>query len=104
MIDVSDGLAADLHHLADASGVGLDLTGVPVHRGATEDEALHGGEDYVLAMAVPDRARVEAVFAERGLARPLPIGVCLPDASRRRLRGTALERHGWEHTFGAPAG
>ena len=43
MIDVSDGLALDLHRLADVSGVGFVLDGVPVAPDATEDEALAGG-------------------------------------------------------------
>ncbi len=43
MIDVSDGLALDLHRLADASGVGFVLDTVPVAEGATPDEALGGG-------------------------------------------------------------
>ena len=52
MIDVSDGLALDLHRLCDASGVGFALDEVPVATGATLDEALGGGEDYVLVMTV----------------------------------------------------
>ncbi len=55
MIDVSDGLALDLHRLADASGVGFDLDDVPVAEGATLDEALGGGEDYELVVAVARR-------------------------------------------------
>src|SRR5271168_1228983 len=39
MIDVSDGLALDLHRLADASRVGFELDAVPVAPGATLDEA-----------------------------------------------------------------
>ena len=43
MIDVSDGLALDLHRLADASGVGFELGDVPVADGATLEEALAAG-------------------------------------------------------------
>ena len=57
MIDVSDGLALDLHRLADASGVGFELDAVPVAAGATVDEALGGGEDYELLMAVTEGSR-----------------------------------------------
>ena len=35
MIDVSDGLAADLSHIAELSGVGFELQDVPVAPGAT---------------------------------------------------------------------
>ena len=51
MIDVSDGLLADLGHVADASGVGFRLDRVPVSPGATIEEALGGGEDYELVVA-----------------------------------------------------
>ena len=52
-IDISDGLSADLRHLAAASGVAieLDVGAVPVLSGATLDDALGGGEEYELAVA-----------------------------------------------------
>ena len=73
MIDVSDGLALDLHRLADASGVGFRLDDVPVADGATLDEALGGGEDYELVFTVARRAAdglVEA-FDAAGLRPPM---------------------------------
>lgn len=55
-IDISDGLSLDLHRLCLESGVGAELTGeLPVARGATQNEALHGGEDYeLLFTAAPE--------------------------------------------------
>lgn len=52
-IDVSDGLLAELAHLAAASGVRitLDEDAVPVAAGATRDDALRGGEEYELVVA-----------------------------------------------------
>jgi len=103
MIDVSDGLAADLRHLADASGVGVVVERVPVAMGVSRvsDEpealALGGGEDYELVFAAPDPARVEAVFAELGLGKPLRIGRCTPDPDERRLREGDLPEVGWVH-------
>jgi thiamine-monophosphate kinase len=104
MIDVSDGLAADLRHLADASGVGVVLDRVPVAIGVNrvsddpEALALGGGEDYELLFAAPDPALVEATFAERGLGKPLPIGHCTDDPGQRRLRDGELPALGWEHS------
>lgn len=96
MIDVSDGLCADIGHLADASGVGVELEHVPVGEGATAQEALVGGEDYVLVFTAADHEAVDAAFAPS-----LPvwrIGRCTGDASRRRVEGRPWPDHaGWEH-------
>jgi thiamine-monophosphate kinase len=103
MIDVSDGLAADLRHLADASGVGVVLDRVPVAIGVgrvaddPEGVALGGGEDYELVFTSPDPGRVETIFAELGLGKPLRIGRCTDDPAERRLRDLDLPRLGWEH-------
>ncbi|WP_274520125.1 thiamine-phosphate kinase [Mycobacterium celatum] len=75
MIDVSDGLVGDLRHLAEASGVGVDLSTAALTsdrdalRGAADAMAtdpwswvLGGGEDHALVAAfagpVPDGWRV----------------------------------------------
>jgi len=66
MMDVSDGLAADLPRMAAASGTGfvLDPPCVPRRRGASVQEALGEGEDFELLFAVaPSRAmRLEAAW------------------------------------------
>jgi thiamine-monophosphate kinase len=102
MIDVSDGLALDLHRLADASGVGLVLDGVPVAAGATLDEALGGGEDYELAMAVAeaDLDALERAFDSAGLGEPLRIGATVSDPDLRLLGTSELGRLGWQHRLG----
>ncbi len=67
-VDVSDGLAGDLAHLAAASGVGVVLEAPSVPLSAAAVEVLHadpakllrvltGGDDYELAFTVPPTLR-----------------------------------------------
>ena len=115
-IDVSDGLAADLGHLCDASGVGvrIDAATLPVAE-ATREVArsagvdpfgwvIGGGEDYeLLFTAPPDRmeALIESVVSKTGtpvtvIGEVLPADrgreLVLPDGSRQ-----TLESSGWRH-------
>lgn len=97
MIDVSDGLAADLRHLAGASAVGVVLDEVPVAEGASLGEALGGGEDYELVFTASDPEEVEASFAAAGLRAPFAMGHCSADRGERLLAGEPLPEGGWEH-------
>ena len=103
MIDVSDGLAADVEHLAEQSNVGLGLrrADIPVAAGATFEEAFSGGEDYQLVFTAPDPVRVARVFADAGLAVPGRIGDCTVDPADRLLDGVPWPaiRLGWEHEW-----
>jgi thiamine-monophosphate kinase len=99
MIDVSDGLAADLGHLAGASGVGVALDSVPLAAGATIEDALHGGEDYALLFTSPDPEHVASFFAAQGMAPPVLIGRCTGDPAERLLAGQPLPPGGWEHLW-----
>ncbi|MHB8319366.1 MAG: thiamine-phosphate kinase [Acidimicrobiales bacterium] len=97
MIDVSDGLSIDLFRLAEASSVGVRLFDVPVREGASEVEALGGGEDYELVVATSDPEALVEVFADADLRTPIHIGECTDDPLERSLRGESLVRQGWEH-------
>ena len=60
MMDISDGLAADLPRLARASGCGFEISEekIPRNRGCSVAQALGDGEDFELLFAVrPDDAR-----------------------------------------------
>lgn len=93
-MDLSDGISVDLRHLCEASGVGAELTGVPVAAGATPEQALHGGEDYELLFtaggAVP--GRIAGVEVTR-------VGTVV-DGAGVSFRGEELRAGGWEH-FGS---
>ncbi len=73
-MDVSDGLAQDLGHLCDASGVGaeVEITHLPlspaVRAELGAEGALAGGEDYELLLAIPpERAQAfERACTRRG--------------------------------------
>ncbi len=101
MIDLSDGLAADLRRLAGASGVGAVIDDVPVAPGASTDEALGGGEDYELLFTAGDEGAVAAAFAAAGLRPPLPVGRCTADAGVLMLGDQPLPSVGWEHPWRA---
>ncbi len=100
LIDLSDGLASEVHHLARAGGVGarIEAALLPVHaqtfRAAErfgdrpEAYALYGGEDYELLFALPEAqakrlpgdsfAVVGAVTASPEVVLGTPDGATVP--------------------------
>jgi thiamine-monophosphate kinase len=99
MLDLSDGLLMDLRRLADASGVGVVVGGVPVAAGATLEDALGGGDDYELLFAAPSGHDVRTAFEDAGLAPPVVLGRCTVDPGERRLGSGPLPEGGWEHDW-----
>jgi thiamine-monophosphate kinase len=104
LIDLSDGLSVDLAHICQESGVSalIEASSIPVHRRASLDLALHGGEDYELLFTAPPRLRMPRKIA--GIAIT-PIGKILPQSSGRsriRIRDAngetkPLPPGGWQH-------
>jgi thiamine-monophosphate kinase len=66
MMDLSDGLGADLPRLARASNVGfeVDELAIPRTRGCTVEQAISDGEDYELLFAIarPETDRLQAAW------------------------------------------
>ena len=96
LMDLSDGLAADLPRLAQASGVSfqLDPERIPRARGASLSAALNDGEDYELLFTVRP-ARAETLKKKWPFATPLHfIGVMARCGAKGRLpAGT----YGFDH-------
>jgi thiamine-monophosphate kinase len=59
MMDLSDGLGADLPRLAKASSVGflIEMENLPLSRGVRNENAISDGEDYELLFAISPRER-----------------------------------------------
>jgi thiamine-monophosphate kinase len=75
MIDLSDGLGADLPRLARASKLGftLDQSALPISRGCTIQQAISDGEDYELLFAISprDRTRLKKMWRKKFPTLPL---------------------------------
>ncbi|HEY7000346.1 MAG TPA: thiamine-phosphate kinase [Candidatus Udaeobacter sp.] len=88
MMDLSDGLGADLPRLARASQVGftIEIENLPLARGAKIDDAISEGEDYELLFAISrrDRTRLERDWRKKFPKLPLTrIGYLNPQSAIR---------------------
>ncbi len=95
-MDVSAGLALDLHRLCLESGVSAEIDGqIPIARGATLDEALSGGEDYELLFAAPNTMPLPRTVD--GLTITVIGKFKRGDAGRLILNSEPLEPKGFDH-------
>jgi len=106
MIDVSDGLLADLGHLLNASHVGarLDIDTIPYHASLDHDPAqkwrhvLSGGDDYELCFTVPPDRQEQLASIDDPVCR---IGEITPDKGLSCVRNNGTEyvpdRTGYVH-------
>ena len=106
MIDISDGLVADLGHICEESKVGAEVQEdlLPIsedllslaeqyHLDVTEC-ALTGGEDYALLVTVPpeDSRRLEELLQQKTGTRPKAIGKIIAGSGVKCLTAAGKER------------
>ena len=116
MIDVSDGLVADLFHILEESNVGasLDAASIPISdaAAAANDErtplehALGDGEDFELLFTV-SAEEGQRLAENNPLKIPLSYIGEIIDGDACQLRETSgkettLPRLGWSHNVGKP--
>jgi len=94
-MDLSDGLSLDLRRLCLESGLAAEIDEPPRFRGASLEQALHGGEDYELLFTLGPRTRPHDAFEGIPLTR---IGIMRKGrAGEVRLAGRPLEPLGYDH-------
>lgn len=110
-IDISDGLAADLFHILESSGVGatIFLDNLPLSTAlrATQDEkimdyALCAGEDYELCFTAPPEKKPLLKQALNNITCPIAhIGVITQTTGLKIVDGSgnikSLTRRGYDH-------
>ena len=107
MIDISDGLAMDLHRLCEASGCGARITAenIPVHPDAGREgiepllAALGDGEDYELLFSTPEGEKVCSQRLEAVEVTCIGTVTGETEITIQRADGSIepLEKLGWDH-------
>jgi thiamine-monophosphate kinase len=100
MMDLSDGLGADLPRLARASGCGyrIDEGALPLNAGCTAKQALGDGEDYELLFALaPGEAKKLRPLWARQFPRLRITEIGALTAPARRGGKEDSTPHGYDH-------
>ncbi len=96
MMDLSDGLSTDLHRLLVASHAAAHLDGeLPLFPGATEHDALHGGDDYELLFTARPSVKVPSALAGERITKVGTVVHGQPGVIH--LHGEMVEPQGWDH-------
>ena len=92
MMDLSDGLGADLPRLAKASKVGfaIEMENLPLSRGVRLENAISDGEDYELLFAISHRERNRLVRCWSAKFPKLPLTRIGRLHAKSELRNTKL--------------
>jgi thiamine-monophosphate kinase len=98
MMDLSDGLGADLPRLATASGVGfeIDEQALPRSRSCTIAQAINDGEDYELLFAISRRDAPSLQQKWRARFPALPL-TCIGLFKRNSTTANRKSVGGYEH-------
>ena len=114
LIDISDGLAADLGHILDESGnLGalLEAEAIPIHPDATVlsaktgrnalDHALHDGEDFELCVVLDPDSAADVDLNRSALVRLIRVGTIVAQPGLRLRhpdgREATIETTGFDH-------
>ena len=95
-MDLSDGLSLDLARLCRESNCSAEIRNVlPVAKGATFEQALHGGEDYELLFTAPPNRKIPPRIAQLPITR---IGQITRGKSGQAVfEGRLLKSKGFDH-------
>lgn len=113
-VDISDGLIADCMHVAHASGLGAEIdlgavkfsnfVQIAIENGEIEaQEAVSGGDDYELIMAVSKENLSNLIFElKKSKLKPMVIGTFVDNGLKMSVIGDDMYRideitKGWKH-------
>ncbi|MEW5920739.1 MAG: thiamine-phosphate kinase [Bacillota bacterium] len=120
MIDISDGLASEIHHICEGSTVGaeIDIHSLPVHQNTKRagetlgrdylEWVLYGGEDYELLVTLPpgDVPAVQKVLGDYGTSFTVIGRVVAREKGIKLLKGDGktedLNKQGYDHFSAKP--
>ena len=115
MIDISDGLASEIHHICESSSVGaeIDQLKLPINQETKKtaeimqknllDWVLYGGEDYELLVTLPEHKILAVKEKLHSLGVAFTVIGCVTDKNKGiKLKGddglaVSLEKKGYDH-------